>query len=360
MSDLRRRRHRSSLLLALNAFFVGAEFALISARRTQIEPRRRGRLPRWPGRTLRAMENVVAGDGRRPARHHRLLARPRCRRRAGGRPPDRAAARTPLGVPDDLLHPIAFAIALAIVVYLHVVLGEMVPKNIALAGPERAALVLGPPMMARRHRAQPGRSSRSTRSPTRTLRVVRVEPKDEVSSTFTREEVAALVEESRGEGLLGRRRVRPARRRPRASPRGPSRACCCPSTTWRPYGGGRPRPRSRRCARRPATPGSRSSADERRPRSATCTSRTCSRPTRTAASTPSTTSGSGRSRRCGVDGPAARRAGHAAGAAAPTWRGSSTPTGPCSGVATLEDVHRGAGRRDPRRGPRRRTDLTRR
>ena len=46
------------------------------------------------------------------------------------------------------LHPIAFAIALSIVVYLHVVIGEMIPKNIALAGPDRAALVLGPPLWA--------------------------------------------------------------------------------------------------------------------------------------------------------------------------------------------------------------------
>ena len=53
-----------------------------------------------------------------------------------------------LGVPDDLLHPISFVLALAVAVYLHVVLGEMVPKNIALAGPGRAALLLGPPMVA--------------------------------------------------------------------------------------------------------------------------------------------------------------------------------------------------------------------
>jgi CBS domain containing-hemolysin-like protein len=34
------------------------------------------------------------------------------------------------------------------------------------------------------------------------VRLMRVEPKDEVTSAFTREEVAALVDESRGEGLL--------------------------------------------------------------------------------------------------------------------------------------------------------------
>ena len=35
-----------------------------------------------------------------------------------------------------------------------------------------------------------------------TLRLLKVEPKDELSSAYTREEVAAFVEESRGEGLL--------------------------------------------------------------------------------------------------------------------------------------------------------------
>ena len=39
-------------------------------------------------------------------------------------------------------------IALALVVYLHVVLGEMVPKNLALAGPDRVVLVLAPPLVA--------------------------------------------------------------------------------------------------------------------------------------------------------------------------------------------------------------------
>ena len=34
------------------------------------------------------------------------------------------------------------------------------------------------------------------------LRLLRIEPKDEVSSSYTREEVAALVEESRGEGMI--------------------------------------------------------------------------------------------------------------------------------------------------------------
>lgn len=134
------------LLLAGNAFFVGAEFALISARRTQIEPRaeagtKSARL------TLRGMENVslmMAGA---------QLAITMCSLGLGATgEPAVAHLIEPLfeadGMPDALLHPVAFAIALAIVVTLHMVLGEMVPKNIAIAGPERSALVLGPPHYA--------------------------------------------------------------------------------------------------------------------------------------------------------------------------------------------------------------------
>ena len=52
-----------------------------------------------------------------------------------------------VGVPDALLHTVSFVIAIAIVVVLHVLLGEMVPKNIAIAGPESAAMLLVPPYL---------------------------------------------------------------------------------------------------------------------------------------------------------------------------------------------------------------------
>jgi CBS domain containing-hemolysin-like protein len=106
-----------------------------------------------------------------------------------------------LHVPESFLHPIALVVALTIVVYLHVVLGEMIPKNIALAGPDRAALVLGPPIWAIVTVLRPViRVINACASVI--LRLVGVRIMDEVSSTYTREEVAALVEESRGEGLI--------------------------------------------------------------------------------------------------------------------------------------------------------------
>jgi len=187
------------LLLAGNAFFVGAEFALIAARRSQIEPRAAAG-SRMARTTLKAIENVTVmmagaqlgiticslglGAVAEPAIAH--LIEP---------------GFEALGVPDALVHPFAFAIALGIVVYLHVVLGEMVPKNIAIAGPERAALVLGPAIYAVVMVLRPVIVALNAMA-NAVLRLLRVEPKDEVSSSYTREEVAALVEESRGEGLI--------------------------------------------------------------------------------------------------------------------------------------------------------------
>ncbi|MDN5892646.1 MAG: hemolysin family protein [Nocardioides sp.] len=187
------------LLLGFNAFFVGAEFALVSARRTQIEPRAQAGSS-MARTTLRAMENVslvMAGA---------QLGITICSVGLGAvGEPAVAHLIEPLletiSVPDELLHPIAFVIAMAIVVYLHVVLGEMVPKNIAIAGPDRAAILLGTPMMAIVTMLHPIIVGLNAIANV-TLRLMRIEPKDEVTSTFTREEVAALVEESRGEGMI--------------------------------------------------------------------------------------------------------------------------------------------------------------
>ena len=186
-------------LLVANAFFVGAEFALISARRTQIEPRAASgsRIART---TLRAMENVtvvMAGA---------QLGITLCSLGLGALgEPAVASLLEPLfhalHVPENLLHPVAFVVAMSIVVYLHVVLGEMVPKNIALAGPDRAALVLGPPMMFVVMVLKPVVVVLNAIA-NGVLLLLRVKPKEEVASAFTREEVAALVDESRGEGLL--------------------------------------------------------------------------------------------------------------------------------------------------------------
>jgi CBS domain containing-hemolysin-like protein len=189
----------SVFLLAANAFFVAAEFALISARRSAIEPA--AEAGAWAARvTIGAMERVtlmLAGA---------QLGITICSLGLGylGEPAVAHLLEVPfhaLGMPDSLLHPVAFTIALSIVATLHVVLGEMVPKNIALARPDRAALILGPPMSFVVRVLHPAIASLNWIANT-ILRAVRVTPRDEVASAFTRDEVAGLVEESRREGLL--------------------------------------------------------------------------------------------------------------------------------------------------------------
>jgi CBS domain containing-hemolysin-like protein len=189
----------SLVLLAANAFFVGAEFALISARRSSIEPRAAG--GGWAARTtLAAMEKVSL-----------MMAAAQlgitiCSLGLGylGEPAIAHLLEVPfeaLGIPDALLHPLAFVIALGLIGYLHVVLGEMVPKNLALAGPDRAALMLAPPLTLVVRILRPVIAVLNWIA-NATLRLVGVEPKDEVTSAFTRDEVAGLVDESRREGLL--------------------------------------------------------------------------------------------------------------------------------------------------------------
>ena len=80
------------VLLAFNAFFVGAEFAVISARRSQIEPlAERG--SRAAKTALYAMEHATLMLATSPARHHDLLAADPERLRAGDPPPAGRAAR---------------------------------------------------------------------------------------------------------------------------------------------------------------------------------------------------------------------------------------------------------------------------
>jgi CBS domain containing-hemolysin-like protein len=186
------------VLLGGNALFVAAEFALVSARRSQIEPlSARSSRART---TLTAMEQVslmLAGA---------QLGITICSVGLGavGEPVVAHLIEGPLeglGLPAALVRPVAFAVALGIVVYLHMVLGEMVPKNLSLARPERAALILGPLLFAMVRLTKPLIWLLNAMA-NGILRLFRVEPRDEVASAFTADELATLLAESRREGLL--------------------------------------------------------------------------------------------------------------------------------------------------------------
>ncbi|GAA2758720.1 hemolysin family protein [Actinopolymorpha rutila] len=189
----------SVVLLAANAFFVGAEFSLVSVRRSQIEPlveagSRRARSTMWAIRRVTLMmagaqlgitlSTVGLGAIAEPALAHLLQP-----------------AFEAVGLPHALLHPVAIVIALLVVVALHVVLGEMVPKNIALAAPDRAALTLGPPLRAMVRAIRPLITGLNGVA-NGVLWLLRVTPQNEVDDAVTHEEVGHLLAESREEGLV--------------------------------------------------------------------------------------------------------------------------------------------------------------
>jgi CBS domain containing-hemolysin-like protein len=189
----------SLFLLLANAFFVGAEFAVMTARRSRLEPLAAAGSKRAKV-SLEALGQVASllataqlgitlssvglGAVAEEALHEMI-----------------APGLGDMGLSESLSRPIALVIALVIVSYLHVVVGEMVPKNLAIAGPQKAALLLAPPLLF---------ISRALRPVIRLMegvakamvRMLGVEPKNELTSAFTVEEVQFMVAESHREGLI--------------------------------------------------------------------------------------------------------------------------------------------------------------
>ena len=187
------------LLIAANAFFVGAEFALISARRDRLEAlaeqgKRRAVNVIKAGEDLAVMlagaqlgitvGSIVLGRVGEPAVAHLL-----------------EPVFDLLGVPDSVLHTVSFLVAITIVVILHVLLGEMVPKNIALAGPEKAAMLLVPPYQWWVKVTRPIIAVYDWCART-VVRALGVEPKTELENTVSMVELAEMIAESRSQGLL--------------------------------------------------------------------------------------------------------------------------------------------------------------
>ncbi len=187
------------VLIGVNAFFVGAEFSLISARRDRLEAlAEQGK--------ARAVTVIRAGE-RLPSMLAGAQLGITVTSLLLGRIGEKAVSdllRTTLGltgINSALLHTLSFAIALAIVVTLHVLLGEMVPKNIALAGPERTAMLLVPPYLVYVRVARPFIVFYN-KCATVVLRALGVEPKDELEMTVSPVQLSEMIAQSESEGLL--------------------------------------------------------------------------------------------------------------------------------------------------------------
>ena len=132
-------------LVALSAFFVAVEFALVAARRYRLEEAAEtSAAARAALRSARELSLLLAGSQlgitlctlglgavAKPAVHDLFLP-----------------VFTAWGLPAVTADVVAFVVALVVVTFVHLVIGEMAPKSWAIAHPERSAILLALPMRA--------------------------------------------------------------------------------------------------------------------------------------------------------------------------------------------------------------------
>ncbi|MEU5755865.1 hemolysin family protein [Streptomyces sp. NPDC047829] len=187
------------LLLIGSGFFVAAEFALVAAKRHRMEKAvaegQRGAKAALTG--MRELSLMLAGaqlgitvctlglgSVSKPAISHEL---------------DPLLHK--LGLPSGLSYGIAFAVAMIVVVFLHMVVGEMAPKSWAIAHPERSAMLLSPAFRGVVKVVRPLITVLNKMSNV-LVRLCRVTPRDELASVHNREQLTHLVEESQRLGLI--------------------------------------------------------------------------------------------------------------------------------------------------------------
>src|SRR5688572_12681190 len=186
------------LLVLANGFFVASEFALVGVRRSRIEMLAAGG-SRTASRLLGLLDNLngyisatqlgitmaslALGWIGEPVFAHLLEAPLRGR------------------VSDVTLHTISFAVAFSIITFLHIVLGELAPKTLALERAEKVALAISWPMQAFYKIFQwPIRLL--DWAGTRTVRLFGLHPTQEHASVYTEKELRHLIDVSRKSGHL--------------------------------------------------------------------------------------------------------------------------------------------------------------
>jgi CBS domain containing-hemolysin-like protein len=188
-------------IVVLSAFFVAVEFALVAARPHRLEDAATtSRAARAALRSSAELTVLLAGSQlgitlctlalgaiTKPAVHHWL---------------------TPLfvtwGLPSVAADVVAFVLALLIVTFIHLVIGEMAPKSWAIAHPERSAILLAPPMRAFMWATRPLLTALNEAA-NRLLRAVGVEPVHQVAVGQDPQTLLHLVEHSANVGALDAR-----------------------------------------------------------------------------------------------------------------------------------------------------------
>ncbi|WP_309117896.1 hemolysin family protein [Saccharothrix sp.] len=105
------------------------------------------------------------------------------------------------GLPDGVAYGVAFAISLALVVFLHMVVGEMAPKSWAIAHPELSAVLLALPFRGFPHSVRWVFSGLNGLT-NALLRLLKVQPQDELAQAHRPEDLRTLVRQSAEHGLI--------------------------------------------------------------------------------------------------------------------------------------------------------------
>ena len=189
-------------LIALSAFFVAVEFALVAARRNRLEEAAHtSAAARAALRSSRDLSLLLAGSQlgitlctvglgavAKPAVHDALMP-----------------VLASWGLSESVADMAAFVLALVVVTFLHLVVGEMAPKSWAISHPERSATLLALPMRAFMRVTRPlllGLNGMANWC----LRRVGVEPVDEVAAGRDPETLRELVDHSAQAGALDEER----------------------------------------------------------------------------------------------------------------------------------------------------------
>jgi CBS domain containing-hemolysin-like protein len=184
------------VLLLANGFFVAAEFAYITARRNVLE--------QTSGRSARIAAGLNANLSRSLAAAQLGITMASLLLGAVAEPAIASMLEPVIGflpISENLIHGIALVIALLIVVFLHMVVGEMAPKNIAISAPERSALAMALPFRGFIVLFQPLIWALNA-SANGVLRLFGVRPTDALEVGHSAEDLAVIIGTGRKEGVI--------------------------------------------------------------------------------------------------------------------------------------------------------------
>lgn len=189
------------ILIALNGFFVAAEFALVAVRKTRVEEMLAQGVPRAKAVDL-ALQNL---DRSIAATQLGITLASIALGWVGERAMEQALRPVFEFLPEHLAfisrHTVAIMVAFSTVTFLHVVFGELIPKAIALQTPDRTALRIATPLnvFARLSRPIIWGMNGTANWLVRRLGYVPSNEDDEVHSI---EELRLIVEDTEEAGLL--------------------------------------------------------------------------------------------------------------------------------------------------------------